>query len=111
MENIINEFRAQNGKEAVSHFDYLVSDYCLSHSMAMARNGYIYHAEPQHLEGWSEAVAMCSYHGDFFASARMIMNECFGKSELHKRVILDHSILAFGVFTSNYKMFVTIRGR
>jgi len=111
MENIINEFRAQNGKEAVSQFDRLVNDYCLSHCMAMARNGYIYHAEPSHLEGWSEAVAMGSYNGDFFSSVRRIMHEAFGKSELHKSVILDHSTLAFGVFTSNYKMFVTIRGR
>jgi hypothetical protein len=111
MENIINEFRAQNGKEAVGHFDREVGGHCFSHCLAMARCGYLYHAEPHLLEGWGEAVAEGSYNGDFISCARILVFDALGKSDRHRNILLDHTVLAFGVFTNNHKMYLTIRGR
>jgi hypothetical protein len=110
VERAINDFRAQHGRGSAS-FVYDKYDHCFLHCLAMAQRDDVYHAEPCYLNEWSEAVAMSSFDGDYENTIRRIIFDVLGTSEPHKRVLLHNGELAVACFTSDYKMFVTIRGR
>jgi uncharacterized protein YkwD len=110
MERTINDLRTSNGRSN-AHFNVQKAEHCFFHCLEMARRNEVYHAEPHYLDGWSEAVGMADFNGDYENSCRHLIFEGFAKSEPHRNIILNSSELAVGWFTSNYKLFVTIRGR
>jgi len=109
--DIINEYREWNRKPRVSNWERVVSDYCFAHSMAMAREDRVYHAEEYLLNNWGEAVAMCCFTGNTQETIRFLLFEILDKSEPHRNLILNSDILAVGFYTWNYKAYLTIRGR
>jgi hypothetical protein len=111
MENIINEFRGKNGRGAVECFDREVCNHCFSHSLAMSHRAHPYHAEPHLLNGWSEAVALGYFNGDFYGTLRELVYDVIGKSDEHRNILLNCNTIAFGIFTSNHRMYLTIRGK
>jgi hypothetical protein len=110
MEKAINDLRASQGR-GNARFNYYKNEHCFFHCLEMARRGEVYHAEPHYLEGWSEAVGMADFNGDYENACRHLLFEGFAKSEPHRDIILNCGELAVACFTSNYRLFVTIRGR
>lgn len=110
IERAINDFREANSRGSAS-FNKMKADHCFLHCLEMSRRNSVYHAEQCLLNEWSEAVAMSTFEGDFENTVRHIIFEQLGKSEPHKKILLDSNELAVACFSSNYKMYLTIRGR
>jgi hypothetical protein len=110
--NVINEYRTLHGRGWVSFWDNVVSDFCKQHCWAMAYRNGIYHAEAHFLNGWAEAVAMCSRGGENWQELEYrIIYEILGRSKEHQSIILDSSRLAYGVAEMEGLVWVTIRGQ
>jgi len=110
MQHAINDLRRANGKEVIYAFDGWVSHYCRLHCWAMAKEGHIYYAPSYYLNDWKEAVFECTYSGeDIHALAKHILFDLF--DEEHKRIILDSEELACAYVISNWKLYLTIRGK
>lgn len=108
---LINELREQNGRRRVFYWDGIVSDHCNSHSLAMANKNELYHAEPYLRNGWSEAVAMCSFRNTSWESFRYLIFDILASDEPHRNVLLNFEVLAYGVVILNNQVYLTIRGK
>lgn len=111
MIHTINQFRKDNGRHLVVLWDNVVGQYCEQHSWAMVRAGYLYHAEPCFLNGWAECVAMCSHTSNWEELSRRLIYDCFGTSDRHKHIILDHDCMAYGLVIHNHQAYLTVRAR
>ena len=107
----INEFRRQNGIGPVEHWDARMAEFCKNHCIEMTRRGQLYHAEPCYLEGWSEAVAMCSHMAKWEDTQGCLIFDCLGTSEPHRRLLLDKNCMAYAVWSHNWMVYLTVRGR
>ena len=112
MFQIINSFRELHGRSRVWNWDSLVSGYCEEHSRAMANCGELYHADQSLLNGWSEIVAKVSYSGENFDIIKSrLVYDVIGRSEGHKAILLNSSIIAHALVVANGWVYATIRGR
>ena len=108
----IENFRKHNGVHDFISWNGLQSHYCNEHCWAMARAGDIYHAPAHYLNGWREAVAMMSYSGeDGHATKGQLIYDILGTSELHRKILLECSELAYGLILHHYRWYLTVRGR
>jgi len=108
--DIINDYRKDNGKEPIHHWNKVENDFCEAHCLAMSNAGKIFHA-PDYLLGYrSEAVAMCSFGNDFNSTISYLILSVLNSSEEHRNILLDSRYLAYGVFVNNGAMYLTIRG-
>jgi len=108
---VINEFREQNGKPRVDNWNRVVSDYCTAHCWAMVSKGGLYHTEDCYLQDWSEAIAECDCFADWSCMERALIFDILGNSPEHRDVLLNSSEMAYGIVMFRYKVFLTIRGR
>ena len=107
----INEFRRQNGVGPVEHWDMRMANFCRMHCLEMARRGYTYHAEPCYLEGWSEAVACHSWLSSWKELQDRLIFDVLGSSESHRRILLNYNQMAYGLWSSNWMTYLTVRAR
>lgn len=108
--DIINDFRQTNGKERIFCWDPAENDYCLQHSLHMARINNLEHAPAHLLKGKAEAIGMSDFNIDTNNTSRFIIFELMGNSTRHREIILNYDNLAYGVFMHNWKVYLTIRG-
>ena len=108
MIDCINKYRHHNGRDAVRSHNLVVSDYCMSHCIAMANCGDIYHTPACYVGDWREAVGMISYN-DYWQDQMVF--DVFGSSDAHKSVLLDSNEIAYASLTDNWRVYTCIRGR
>ena len=107
----INEFRRQNGVGPVGHWDFRMAEFCKFHCLEMTRRGCLYHAEPCYLEGWSEAVAMRSHMDNWQDTQGSLIFDVLGSSEPHRRLLLEKGCMAYALWSCDWKVYLTVRGR
>ena len=108
IQDLVNKFRSLNEIDNVQYWDDVVSGYCIMHCLAMIHKGEIYHAEQCFLDGWREAVAMINYCET--AEDKLIF-DILGDSEPHRSLLLECNDMAYGIQYSNWKVYLTIRGK
>jgi len=109
--NLINEFRESCGKEPVKYWNRVLDDYCLFHSIWMIKSGKVDHAPKDYLKDYGEIVWRCDFMNTWDETFRYLIFELIGKSEEHKKILLESQELGYGVMSDQGKVFITIRGR
>ena len=107
---IINEFRAANGRHPFSFPDHEANKHCLWHCQYMSYKEDVVHAPSHYLNGKSEACAMRGFYKDQYNTIRDMIFDDLGKSERHRDIILYSQELACAFYTTQYNIYVTIRG-
>jgi len=111
LKDIVNEFRKSNGKPEGIWNDE-VSGYCNQHCLAMEKAGNIYHAEQCYRGDWGEAVAVCGYNGQSaWEWVSCAVYNILGGDNEHKDLILNSNDIAGAYQFSDYKLYITIRGK
>ena len=111
IQNLINEFRAKHSKGPVEYWNRILDDYCTQHCIAMINSGEVYHAPRDYLKDYSEIVWRCDFMNTWDETFRHLIFELIGKSEEHKRILLESQELGYGIMADQDKVFITIRGR
>ena len=111
MKDLINQFRQINGKEPVRNWNKVLEDHCLGHVLAMINSGKLYHAPEYYRKGYSEAVACCDFITDWGTTLRYLIFEVIGKSEEHKKILLESNEIGYAVMSDKNRVFITIRGK
>jgi len=106
----INQFRKANGVDPVYCWNPVENDNCESHAFQMARCGELYHAPDYLRPGKAEAVGKCSFMNTEVDTVGHIVFEQFGKSSEGHREILLMPNLAYGLYTSNWQVYLVVRG-
>ena len=109
--NLINEFRQSCGKEPVKYWNRVLDDHCLSHTLFMINSGQVDHAPKYYLGHYDEIVWRCDFMNTWDETFRYLIFELIGKSEKHKKILLESQELGYGVMSDKNKVFITIRGR
>lgn len=109
--NLINEFRAKYGKEPLINWNRVLDDHCRSHVLAMINSGEVYHAPRNYLQGYGEIVWRCDFMNTWNETFRYLIFELIGKSEEHKKILLESQELGYGIMSDQGKIFITIRGK
>ena len=109
--NLINEFRESCGKEPVKYWNRVLDDHCLSHVLAMINSGEVYHAPRDYLRGYDEIVWRCDFMNTWDETFRHLIFELIGKSEEHKKILLESQELGYGIMADKNRIFITIRGK
>jgi len=106
--DLINEFRKANGKHPIHNWTNFENDHCMAHCLYLAW-GEFRHTPECFLTGKAEAIAMCGFYGDFPASVKNAI-AILADDPDHRSVLLDYNHMSYGVFTSNYQLYLTVRG-
>ena len=109
--NLINEFRQINSKKPIENWNRTLDDHCLSHTLAMINKGEIYHAPRDYLKNYDEIVWRCDFMNTWDETFRHLIFELIGKSEEHKKILLESQELGYGVMSDKNKVYITIRGK
>jgi len=110
---IINDFRQSRGAARLWQCDSLISSYCYEHCLAMRHAGSLYHAADCFLNGWGEAVAMCTYHHEEpagYVVSRLIFCT-LGSSFQHSELMLSANQLGCAVFFNDGRAYVCVRAK
>lgn len=107
----INEFRRQNNKPPVLNWMSHLNDYCLLHSLEMARRKECYHSEEFYRPTYGEIVAKGSFLNNFGNSIRYMIFEVIGKSPEHRELLLNWNTMGYGYNVDKEEIYLTIRGR
>lgn len=111
LQKTINKFRLVNGVKEISFWDNVVSNFCKEHCWAMIKSGNLYHTEPFYLEDWKEAIAKCSYLGDWTYTIYYMIFEVLGRSEEHRKILLESSVFAGDAVVFKLETYLTIRAK
>ena len=109
--NLINEFRAKYGKGPAEYWNRVLDDHCLSHTLAMINSAKVYHAPKDYLKDYGEIVWRCDFMNTWDETFRHLIFELIGKSEEHKKILLESQELGYGVMSDKNKVYITIRGK
>jgi len=109
--NLINEFRESCSKEPVKYWNKILSDFCLTHSIAMVNSGKLYHAPEYYRRGYSEAVACCDFITDWETTLRCLIFDVIGNSPEHREILLESQEIGYGIMSDKNRVFITIRGK
>ena len=104
----IIEYREQRGVSR-PQWNGVEDDCCFMHCLHMARCGFLEHAPNWALNGKAEAVGMRSYDRTQVDTVASIIWDQFEYSPPHREIVLMPSI-AYGVYTYNHTVYLTIRG-
>jgi len=109
--NLINELRHINGKEPLINWNQVLNDHCLSHTLAMINSGEVDHAHKDYLQDYGEIVWRCNFMNTWDETFRYLIFELIGKSEEHKKILLESQELGYGIMSDQGKIYITIRGK
>ena len=109
MDRVIDHYRKANGVGYADWCDFECVN-CLKHTWAMVKRNELYHAESHYLNGWCEAVAMCSLGGSFQDALYKVVFEILGTSKDHRNVMLM-PYLACNSAIYDGNVWTTVRGR
>lgn len=105
----INDFRQENGKGRIFSWDERENEFCVLHSLYMAKTEIFEHTPFCFLLHRAECVGVCNFMFNFRDTIRYIIFNLFGKSEKHKEVLLNSERLSYGVIVDKGKVYLTIR--
>jgi len=105
----INDFRSENGKGRIVHWNERENELCVLHSLYMANNNVFEHTPFYYLLHRGEAIAVCDYMFNFRDTIRHMIFNIFGDSPKHCELLMNSERLSYGVIVDKGKVYLTIR--